>query len=294
MKGNPCVILFVLCVVTFQTSLLAQSLDTLKLRLVRHIPLTKEFDELELDSEGNVLLLDTKNNQICKYYADKQYDSLFCIGGKGSRKEGFLSLTHINASNRQLVFVLDAANRKIVTLNTNLKPIQNADFLAQEREGFEMLPVAFDVNSWGDLYVLNEFDNKVYRFTASGFSGISFGGLDYGKGSLLAPAEVIVAENNDVYVFDIQNQVVSVFDVYGVYKNKIILPKGLLLWNKCTLFAQNLLLVNEQNAILFNFLTSNTLFLSFEAERTPKILDVKFRPQQVFVLTRESLEVWQF
>lgn len=185
------------------------------------------FQSMEIDPEGNILLLLSEKAKIYKYFAANQYDSCIIIGGKPSREEGFLHPTKISAKNRQTVFVLDEGTRKIALLNTNFKITESIDFaqtLFDTHESgileTEILPLSFDVSASIDMFILNGLDNKVYKLNRFGKMELSFGGQDYGEGNLREPMNVEVSNDNDVFVGDAVNQEISVFNLYGVFQYK--------------------------------------------------------------------------
>lgn len=267
--------------------------------LLEKIPNIAAFSDVEVDNEGNIFLLNSQSNRICKYLSGSSYDSSYCIGGKGNQGEGFLNITKISIKNRQSLYVLDFAKRKITLLNTNLKAISNLDFMTVNSEGesekeVELFPLSFDVNEWGDLFLLNYSDNKVYKYTTTGYSGICFGGLDFGEGALQDPTNIAISENNLVYVDDNNHQSIKVYDLYGVFQRKIdFLQKKQLNWKNFVLFADYLLLFNDKSVSLFHLPTNEFIPIEFPILANEKITDVCVSVKQIVLLTSLNVYIYE-
>jgi len=223
---NKELLLIVLCS-QMLTSLLAQP------TLFKEIALNSPCSSMDIDNEGNVFLLDKENNRIHKYFQQMGFDSVLTMGGKRNSEEGFIQPIKLSIKNRQNLYVLDDAGRKVVLLNTNLRVVQSFDFWDMEVNaeallgGEELLPLSFDVSMNGEQFVLNQFDNRVYKVNSFGELELAFGGLDYGEGSLYEPVDIYVNEDNLVFISDFANEAILVFDIFGTYRYEIDFPKGI-------------------------------------------------------------------
>ena len=149
----------------------------------------KWIESIETDQENNIYLLSPSRHRIYKLYSNTAYDSVQTIGGKGIGNEGFNHPSRVVVPNRQSVFILDELNRRIVQLNTNLKVTQETNFLTlrntiQDSDLGDLLPVAFTVGPTGELFLLNQEDYKVWKFTFDGRLERTFAGLDTGMAVL--------------------------------------------------------------------------------------------------------------
>lgn len=221
-------ILYIISVLWFMLVNSAWAQQANMLVVLDSIPLKQVYQEMEIDGEGNIYLLDTQNNIIAKFFASTQYDSVFSIGGKSARKEGFMHLTHLSIKNRQSLYVLDEAARRVSMLNTNLKVTEQMDFLSANTANdntTDIQPIGFDVSNAGELFVLNGWDNKVYKYNAFGPTEVIFGGVDAGEGNLQNPDCVWVGDDNLVWISDTVNALCKVFDLYGIYQTTYTTPK---------------------------------------------------------------------
>lgn len=203
-------------------------------------------DQLTVDGERNLLLLDRENSKLYKYFALTAYDSLISLGGKGNRAEGLLSATKMSAHNRQALFVLDEGSQRLLLLNPNFRLLESLDWLTFSGldQGASLYPASFEVSGIGELFLLNQWDNKIYKFSPEGSLELSFGGLDYGAGSLYDPVDIQANAQNLVYVSDTTAQHFQVFDLFGRYRFQYQ-PETPFRWQQFTLEGNYLLCWNH-------------------------------------------------
>lgn len=249
---------------------------------------------MEVDEEGNILLLSTRQNRIHKYFKFTGYDSLLTIGGKGIGKEGFNMPIKIEAPNRQNIYVLDDLNRRMVMLNTNLKIVDDINFLTLEsdlltNESAYLFPVSFTSGPSGELYLLNQEDNKVYKFNNFQQLERTFGGLDYGAGSLDAPDNLASDENNFIYVSDAENQVVTVFDLYGIFQYHIRL-KTPFTWKKFAIISPYIVFFDESNLFFYNLTSKRSRHIPLAD--VGFIQDVEGNRDYFYLLTENQINLY--
>ncbi|MCZ2355138.1 MAG: hypothetical protein LC115_00390 [Bacteroidia bacterium] len=214
---------------------------------------------LSQDTYGNIYLL-TQKNQLCKLFST--WDSVYCIGGRGTSEEALLDPNAICATSQQSIYVLDAAPRRIVLFNYNLKPAREVRFIDLENdpnftENPTIIPKSFVVGPGGDLFLLNSFDNKILKFNSNGRLDAQFGGVDYGQGRLLSPNELYIAQDYTVWVTDTLSQQIIQFDYYGTWIQnwKPAIPFK---WNRAKLSEKKWLFWNEQYLTLYQIDKPNT------------------------------------
>ncbi len=209
-------------------------------------------NQLELDSEGNVFLLDTEGGKCYKYLALADFDSLISLGGRSNRNEGLLHPRRLVIRNRQNLYVLDDVQRRILHLNPNLGLLGQLDFQQVEdpQQGIEeMFPVDFGLSSAGEYFLLNQFDNKVYKLNLFGEVETVFGGPDYGEGSFYEPGQLAVTANNKVFVSDTVAQELLVYNYFGIFSYRH-LPEAPFYWQRFRLEGETLLLLSQRQLFL--------------------------------------------
>lgn len=214
---------------------------------------------LEVDQEGNFYILETERDRLNKFFVTSRYDSVQTIGGKGIGQEGFNHPTKIEVLNRQSVYVLDEINRRIMVLNTNLKVMNDINFLelqkqAAQKEPDDLWPVSFATGPSGELYLLNQDNYKIYKYNGFGNLENTFGGMDYGNGSLEEPDDLTLNYQNFLFVSDTANQKITVFDLFGVYQYKIH-PQIKFRYKGLRTLDNYLILFNDSHMFLMDLFT---------------------------------------
>lgn len=272
-----------------------QSIDSLLTHpslVIKKIPVG--ITDLEADQEGNLFLLQTAKHRIYKYFQMTHYDSVQVIGGKGMGEEGFNFPTKITVPNRQSVFLLDQMNRRLVQLNTNLKVLKDINFLTleanlQNADVESFWPISFAVGPSGELYFLNQDDIRIYKFNTSGTLERSFGGLDYGAGSLSEPYDITLNSANLVFAVDSANQKVSIFDLYGTYQYSLSFQLDFR-WKRLSTFDENLLFVGEQAVFVYNLFSKKGQTVHFK--RKEKLIDVVGGKDFIYLLWENEVDLY--
>lgn len=188
-------------------------------------PVAPGASDLELDAEGNLWLLYPKEHAVRKYYASANYDSVLTVGGRGVGGEGFAEPTQLGATGRSEVYLLDYGNQRLVLLNTNLRVSRTLDFGAEPlRTATDvagevyLFPKAFAVGRQGELFILNQDDNRVYKYDALGRYELAFGGTGYGAGSLPDVDALAITGENFVVALSPATQTLKLFDNFGTFR----------------------------------------------------------------------------
>ncbi len=242
-------------------TLLAMSQDSLLWKPNKVITLIQNYHQIETDPEGNIYLIDSKKNKITKLFIENNYDSTYTIGGMSGRQEGFLHISQLCSKNRQTIYVLDDAQRRITLLNTNLKVTGGLSFLTADGDEADIMPINFEVNGAGELFVLNGLDNKIYKFDNNGKQVTAFGGQDYGDGNLANPVQIAISDDNKIYVLDTLDAEIKVFDMYGIFLEKIFIKKNMDNSKKISLFAKDLIMQDNKTFIVLHLPTLKTISL---------------------------------
>jgi len=281
-----------------QHSLSGQMLpDTLLANPWIQLPIEGRMTDIELDEEGNIYLLEPSKHKLHKWFADRGYDSTLTIGGKGVSGEGLNKPSQIRVTNRQAVYCLDLMNRRLLVLNTNLKIVKEVNFLTLEQnnrmgdQGNQIWPIGFEVAPTGDLFLLNQEDNKILKVDVFGRLQTAFGGLDYGEGSLPDPNEILMNEQNLLFVTDTVAQEIKVFDLFGIYKYTIK-PNPDFRFQGIAVMGNNLLLYNAVDIILYNIMTQRERRIQVQT-RGGRIIDVDISHRILAILTENEVILYQ-
>lgn len=249
---------------------------------------------LLVDSEQNILLLDRKKSLVYKYLAISKYDSAIVIGGKGKGQEAIIQASKISMPNRQQLYILDEAQSRLLLMNTNFKLLRDYDFLnlstaAPDKGALEIFPISFSVNSFSELYILNQLDAKVYQFNQQLELIRQFGGLDYGAGSLENPNDIHAHIDQRIYVSDTIAQSVTVFSNYGLYLYTLQ-PSEIANWSKIRLFEQYLIYVTP-DSIYIQYLPTRKL-IHLPVELATPLVDIQFSRDYIYLLAEKAVYIY--
>lgn len=254
----------------------------------------KGVQAIEIDQENNIFLLSPSKHRLYKLYSNTAYDSVQTIGGKGIGNEGFNHPSKLIVPNRQSVFVLDELNRRIVQLNTNLKVTQETNFLTlrntvQDSDLGDLLPIGFTVGPTGELFLLNQEDLKVWKFTFDGNLERAFAGLDYGEGSVVDPCDIIINRESNVFIVDCEDQSVLVYDLYGTFQYRLAVPTPFA-WARAKVFARTVIYFDQSQLFFYNTFTQNAgPFLETEQD----IVDLALNGEFMFVLFENQINLYR-
>ena len=287
----------ILCLVVVllnSNSVLAQNRDSLFSNFHLSLPLpTTDCAQMEVDSEGNVYLLHTGENKLFKYLSGSGFDSLISLGGKSVRQEGLIQPIKFSASNRQNTYVLDEASRRILVLSPNFRVNEAIDF-TKLNYGFELqknsqdiYPLSFDVNPAGELFVLNQWDNKVYKLLPGEIT-LAFGGTDFGEGSLWNPTDIRVSSDNLIWVKD--EQVLKVYDAFGHFRYTVH-PKAPFKWQQFRLQGNFLLCFDQHTLFMRHLSTQESSLHTFPDHDS--VVDIQLSREYVYLLFRNTLALYK-
>lgn len=276
----------------------AQSLpDTLLSNPWIKLPISGKMTDIELDEEGNIYMLETSKHRLHKWFSHGGYDSVMIIGGKGVGGEGLNKPSQISVTNRQALYCLDLLNRRLLVFNTNLKIIKEVNFLTLEQnnrlgdQSYQIWPVGFEVAPTGDLFLLNQEDNKILKVDVFGRLQTSFGGLDYGDGSLPEPNQIIMNEQNLLFVTDTNTQEVKVFDLFGIYKYTIR-SNPEMRFERIAVIGNNLLFYNEIELNILNIMNYRERKIEVQTGGG-RIIDIDISQRILAILTENEVILYQ-
>lgn len=259
-----------------------------------HLPIC---DQLEVDNELNIYLLSREELRIYKYLNITHYDSSIVIGGQSQREEGLSNPAKLDLNNRQSLYVLDDIARRIILLNTNFQLVRQLDFLDVDptlirfEEQQDLFPQSFCLNTVGEIFVLNQLDNRVLKMNLFGEIETIFAGTNYGEGSLFQPVDIQATIDNLIFVSDIKQQKITVFNNFGTFQSNIR-PKGVIKWNSFHIFENYLICFNERQILIQNLLDN-----SFQESTFPQgvlVKDVYVNRQFIYLLMENAVLLYNF
>jgi hypothetical protein len=180
-----------------------------------------------VDASGKVFVADTGNHRIQIYNSGGTY--LATLGDYGSGNYEFDVPRGVALDSSDNIYVADSENHRVQIYNSSrvyVGRIGVTGVPGDDNAHFDR-PYGVAVNSNGDVYVADNENRRVQKCTGSGstwtcstFAGVTDEwGDDFGHFS--RPRDVAVDAQNRVYVADVWNNRVQVFDNSGAYLTTI-------------------------------------------------------------------------
>ena len=191
------------------------------------------------DLEGNLYVADTGNDRIQKFGTNGVYQGQ--TGGFGWDQGQFNKPTDLYVNNNIEVWVVDSRNERIQQFDTRLNYLATfklEDFLKPDVQ-FGLLH-GIGVSTAGDIFITDRENEKVYQFNPFGALHRTLGEFGYGEGYIQEPASVAFDRGGNLYVCDMAENRVAIFDQFGNFlhgfgKKELSGPRGVAVdrWGYC-------------------------------------------------------------
>lgn len=180
-----------------------------------------EFDgprDIEIDPQtGRIFIVDHWNQRVQVYSSDWTYQTT--IGVTGEAGDDNLHLRYpwgLTLDSTGNVYIADSDNQRVQKCLPSGLNYSCTTFAGEtgviDNEFSHLHPLDLDVDTSGNLYVVDEWNNRVQVFDPSGRYLTTIGGIwGQNTGEMVGPAGVAVAADGTVYVSDRDNQRIQVF-----------------------------------------------------------------------------------
>lgn len=177
---------------------------------------------ISVDSRGTVYVVDPGRHQLLTFAPDGRF--LESTGGFGQSAEQFDGPRDVFAQTTLDVYVADYHNNRVVRFDKNLNYLN--DLTARWPEPYDFFQVlSVAVSSQYDLFLLEDGNKTVIRFSRSSQPTAVFGGINDPVGQLLEPHQLAVQGSRRVFVSDPGQGVVVIFDYLGSYLGELRHPE---------------------------------------------------------------------
>ena len=182
------------------------------------------YVRFSVNSRGSIYLLDSGLNRLVKI--NQQGAILKEIGGFGWGDVQFDQATDIWARNALNVFVVDHNNHRIQHFDRNLNFIAsiNNDSALPDHLQFAF-PIAMVFSMFGELFLIEGENKRVLHLDAQFKPLRSFGSFDWGEGALQEPAAIGLSAQQEVFVYDMGQNAIIIFDYFGNFDRIIPIKK---------------------------------------------------------------------
>jgi hypothetical protein len=143
------------------------------------------------------------------------------IGGTGWGDYEFDGPSDVWSSFLLEVYVTDRNNHRIQKYDKDLNYIQTYDDQSISKLEGRFYPLACATSSRGDLFIVETDGNRILKINKRNQVESEFGTFRDGVGQLIAPKDITISGNDEIFVLD--EFAVKVFDLYGNYIRTILL-----------------------------------------------------------------------
>lgn len=175
--------------------------------------------DIAINQRRELFIADYGNDRIVKL------DSNFILLGEsggfgdiGNSLNGPLSLAIDNASN---LYIVDSGNSRIVRLDSRLNFIAGQNSFIRDTKYYFDRPLCIALSIRGDIYISDNGAGECYKFDPFFNYMFNFGSRNSSSG-IGRPVAIAVGGENQTYVADSENGVISVFDDFGILIRRII------------------------------------------------------------------------
>jgi len=176
---------------------------------------------IDLDSEGNLFILDGGRNRLLKYSVNGRL--IKEIGGFGSRQDRFNDPRDLDAHLTLNIYVADYNNDRIVLLDNHLNYLNEFKSAPDDLYFFEM-PLSVAVNNQYDLFILEDLNKRIVKYDRFNQPSAQFGRASENLGQLLGPAQIAMGSKNELFISDPITKSVLMFDYLGNFLSEISHP----------------------------------------------------------------------
>lgn len=147
---------------------------------------------LDLDSEGNIYIIDRGQHQLTKFFPDGR--PMRQIGGFGRGTQQFDDPRDVNAHTTLNVFVADYNNNRVVRFDRKLNFIASLTSHWSEPYDFDRV-LSIAVSPQYDLFLLEDGSKRIMKFSRFADPKESFGGIYETYGQLLEPTQMTLDDS---------------------------------------------------------------------------------------------------
>ena len=200
---------------------------------VHDCPFDKFFGLLQIRQQGFDVHDQTRLYVYVNYYADlKKHDEIYRINsvtGSCSKMIEFSASLTYDTSPIWDVFKIDEKRKFIYLLSgkNGSKQINQYNFkgklirhLPNKVSSGKINPIDMELDSAGNIYVLDKVSSFIHKFSSSGKHLLTWGGKGSFDGRFSSPEDMAIDKNNMIYVADSGNRRVQKFNSSGSFITK--------------------------------------------------------------------------
>lgn len=178
---------------------------------------------IDVDSSGNVYVVDTGNSRIMKYDNDGNYLSTFGTAGSGNGQ--FSGPKGIRLDPLGNIYVVDTGNARIQKFDSDGNFLTKWGSSGMGNGQFNSA-YGIEIDSSSNVYVVENNAHRVQKFDSNGNFLTKWGSYGTAPGQFIDPRGIAIDSNGDIYVSEIYigTSRVQKFDSNGTHINQWSIP----------------------------------------------------------------------
>jgi hypothetical protein len=265
---------------------LAGNLCAQNFEQVRTIGSFRNANSFYINSAGFIYATDINEHKV--YKLDTLGNLLRETGGYGWNETAFDLPVDIFATTLN-IYVTDKNNHRIQWFDRDLNFISLLYTRESRNEEIRFgYPLSAGVSGQGDLFILDQENNRMLKFDLFGNFLMEFGGIDAGRFRLSRPLEFALL-NNTTYLLDSRGRRVVVFDQFGTGLNTIKLEHRM---DNITASEGNIILSNESDIYLLEPASGVIRKIGFTKDFKGAIRDAFIFHRNLYILTPDRIIIY--
>lgn len=175
---------------------------------------------IDIAMDGIVYVVDTGNHRIQLFNTEGRF--IRSIGGFGFSEDQFDTPMDIWARSVINIYVSDYNNQRLQRYDRNMNYISTLERNEGDPPEFQFYEVSSAaLNGQNELFIVDNDESKVIKFSRNGEPERTFGTLESGMGELELPVQIDVIPGNRLVVSDIGRRALMVYDFFGSFLTEI-------------------------------------------------------------------------
>lgn len=245
------------------------------------VPKIADFQAIAVSPFGDIYLLEQKRCEIYRLKDDGSVDNVF--GGFGWGVGQFDLPMDINLTSGLDLLIADYNNHRIVRFDRNL------NYLATYPDPGSDIRISYPrsvaLSNLGEIFILNDENSEIVRLNVTEAGIMTFGGIEYGRYSLIEPRLIRLSPSGLVTVLEKNGRILQ-FDRYGTPCLVTSIPiKSEAI--SFTIIGEDLLVLVKKEPFIFRYLAAKKewapiALVGFEKSR--RFTSVGFRSERLYLL----------
>lgn len=240
-----------------------------------------------ITAAGIIYVTDKGNNELISL--DTLGNILQSTGGYGWTETTFDEPADVFATPLS-IYVADKNNNRIQRFDRNLNFVSSLSTRDRENQDAKFgYPLSCAVSNQGDLYILDDENQRIVKFDLFGKFMQNFGGFDAGNFQLSKPVSLGISQNNFLFVADESG--IVIFDAFGNGIERILVPEPVI---SLRIIFENLIINSQQSVYHVNMKSGDVIpeKLSFSDDKIKNIKSSLIFNNLLYILTGREILIY--